>query len=200
MKSKWKLAANYWNGNLTNVSYEIGSAVKAGITRKSRGKLLTKATSRLEGAHNARLVSKRAGDWIRDIFSSLQKECISLKEKTSWCSALALHGGHKIRTIRTIRTLTPSIHQDKIFSNRGFCTSNAQNKQSDLIMKSLGFKNCWIFGWFFFRQVRYCTFGRQTGQMGQTGKTGQTGQTQGGRCCTGARVAPAEKFGLGRKF
>ena len=25
-------------------------------------------------------------------------------------------------------------------------------------------------------------------------------QNQGGRSCTGARVAPAEKFGLGRKF
>ena len=25
-------------------------------------------------------------------------------------------------------------------------------------------------------------------------------QSQGGRSCTGARVAPAEKFGLGRKF
>ena len=39
-----------------------------------------------------------------------------------------------------IKTLTPSIHQDKIFSTRGFCTSNAQNKQSDLIIKSLGVK------------------------------------------------------------
>ena len=26
------------------------------------------------------------------------------------------------------------------------------------------------------------------------------GDDQGGRSCTGARVAPAEKFGLGRKF
>ena len=30
--------------------------------------------------------------------------------------------------------------------------------------------------------------------------TRQRKQYQGGRSCTGARVAPAEKFGLGRKF
>ena len=32
------------------------------------------------------------------------------------------------------------------------------------------------------------------------GESGFDCVTQGGRSCTGARVAPAEKFGLGRKF